>query len=194
MNGVLVKLKLKDRTVRGHYCPRPEVPITVRTRQEGGSVQYLSFPFIIDTGSDVTLVPFSMAKEYFIPFEDTVDVDETSNRNFGASLKGYWGQISIYFRAEAPDPPATLPCFFYLSPASGSKMKEVPLSHGEPGRQQVRQPATDVEDWQTRQLGKQQPEDSTQPLFILGRAGFLAMYALSIQNGEVIISLRQAGL
>jgi len=93
---------------------RPRLILSPLTRYpipEGNSTHR----FILDTGSDVSMVPISVARRFgFIGFDESAAWVATRT-SFQGELNGRWGTLQF----RLPASPRTVPCFYYDPNASG---------------------------------------------------------------------------
>jgi hypothetical protein len=61
-----LRLRLKERAIRGMNCPYPRINLHVRDRHGTHTL----LPFRIDTGADCCAMPVSLARKEAIPFQD----------------------------------------------------------------------------------------------------------------------------
>ncbi len=110
-----LRVPLVERSVRGRRCDRAELMIRVRLRPPGANPEAeRPFTFIVDTGSDATVVPAWLAERHHIPFVRAPRPDVLTG--LGGQLGGSWGAITLFLVEEW----ITLPRFFHASPAPSS--------------------------------------------------------------------------
>jgi hypothetical protein len=141
------------------FCPRPEVHLPIRVTARRG-IDIASLTFIVDTGSDVTMIPEWAARKYQIVGYDPSAVVVGTGTSFHGTLGGKWGHVSTAIGSRQ----LQLPSFYYadILPASGW----FPL-------------------WFTRWL---RGGGAGGGPFVLGRAGLFPLTSLLIERGRVCLS------
>lgn len=166
-------IPLVPRTRYGEPCPVPQVTLDVHTEQFG----FLPFDFIVDTASDFSTIPAAHADEYTIPFlriERPVPVNTG-----GTEAYGHPGKIRIRLGGRE----SRWTCFFTEAP----EQQLVENVQGPPGQRRLKRPPRDYARWEQKQLRRMR-----KPTLVLGRAGFLAEYAIAIDSTHLTITGRES--
>jgi hypothetical protein len=176
---------LQDRGIladRSIDCRRPELPIPIAVSRP--QTRFFPVSFILDTGSDVTLIPISVANSYqIVGYRQTTWI--TFSTSWGGELRGSWGTVRIRVGTTETD----LICFYYLPPSRHRS------SSGTRGRR-ISDERNDAAGLFMRvfyRFAAQFRPGSRRGLddgIILGRADFLARHSLIIESGWVGISDR----
>ncbi len=186
-----LKFALKERIRHGHSCHRAELDLSVRIRRGGVfDTSYVGVQFILDTGADFIVIPVPRAKELGIPFDDTGRALNWRAAN-GTRHEGFLGEIFVLHESKVN----RWPCFFSKLPDQQPLTPTTNPPSDEP-IQYRRVPAT-VGEWAKKQFGDapdpEELEESKVPPLLLGRAGFLTDYDISISNNTLTVVQSKRG-
>lgn len=140
-------------------CPRAEVMLSVKVRYKAPT-GFRPLPFIVDIGSDVTMIPVVTAGQYGLTGYDPNRTLQGEHASFGTEFEGRWGNVTIRIGEKE----TTLICFYYVDSSPKSHLHNI-----------------------TNFILRN--KTTTSPI-ILGRAGFLEAHTLVLENGWVVISNR----
>ena len=156
-----LRVPLVPRFFRGVRTDRAELVLCVRCRPpHPQKEEHLSFPFIVDTGADMTMIPARVAKYYHIPFDEGRGLKPETVRALGGTLSGRMGQVSVLLMGRW----FNLSCFFY---------------------DEAKPPAS-LSEWQTRtQRALARPKS---PTLILGRADFIGPFGIELVNHDLVVT------
>jgi hypothetical protein len=171
-------------TSNGVPCHRPELDLKIRTAR-GAHASERKVRFIVDSGSDVTLIPVHVAKTYQIEFDESKHSTRPV-RTLGGSLDGFDGFVHVQLLGRW----YRWPCFFFLPfTETYGPSSEHP---GQSGSRQHQQPPSSLSEWMQRTFrAPGRPKDSVRKKsarLLLGRAGFLASFCIAIRDGHLTIS------
>lgn len=115
---VLVRGYLERRTVATPAgtidCHRPHFRLDLLVRGSGRVEVLELVDFILDTGSDVSLVPIRFARRYRLLGFDEAAVWVSTRTSFQGELNGRWGTLQLRLAADT----RVIPCFYYDPSAS----------------------------------------------------------------------------
>jgi hypothetical protein len=150
----------------------------------GASSRFLRVPFVVDTGSDVTLIPVAFARDHRLVGYDPATVRVPLSTSLNGVLDGYWGQVQIQVHNSV----TSLPCFYYTTVGTGRAVA------GEPGRRH--RPNGREDGWFDRFCrtllafvpGRSHPSSSAP--CVLGRAGLFGPsgHTFVIQQNMAVLS------
>lgn len=123
--------------------------------------RFAEVPFIVDIGSDLTMIPARVANKYDIAGYNSNLALAAMDTSFSGKLEGRFGSVLI----QIGEKQTSLDCFYY-DVSSSAKTVLQRLKRYLPGR-----------------------EPDYGPI-VLGRSGFLEAHTLIIENGWVAISDR----
>ena len=117
--------------LHGVLCPRPEMKIPIRVATSASS-RFTPMPFVIDTGSDVTLIPISVARDYRIVGYELNSAKASLATSINGVLEGYWGHAEIRLESAV----ICLTCFFYITSMPGRAISgEIGFRHRPEGQE-----------------------------------------------------------
>lgn len=166
---------------------RPELPVHLRTQSAG----WLRLSLIVDTGSDLSIIPIEWVHEYDL----TMNLIESNVRSFrtssGAESFGFRGNLQIKIQNES----FSWPCLFSLPSGVDIHQAEdflqdllfVPVTANRPNHRNG-QRSTTVENWMRLMF----PEFHLRPA-LLGRRGFLDDFEVLICSDLLRVRRRRAG-
>lgn len=162
------------------------LPIEVEVHPPGKYPEWRTFPFIFDTGADVSVIPISFATEHDLPIDKSKGLQEGPS-TLTTKMTGYAGHIRIRFLAKTKP----LPCFFQVPAEKPSTTADlIQVSPAVPNVKKVKRRPRDLAQWMEWSDQNEQVEARKKPRFqlVLGRTGFLNAFNVMLQGKTLFVS------
>ncbi len=108
LSATLADRNIETPSGRPLFCPRPELWLIVQ-RRDRGRLDRLPVKFVVDTGSDVTMIPERFARRQHLVGYDPAAVMVATDTTFHGTLRGRWGTVSTSVGSRS----LQLPCFYF---------------------------------------------------------------------------------
>ncbi len=174
------------RIVCGLECPRYMLPLRLPT-----ATNETVFQFILDTGSDVSLIPADLARAWRLQFSSQ-DILDASPKTILGKLPGITRVIMA--KLHAPDDEMCnefpLPCFIYETPTTAVESK------GSTAAKTIPRSPKDLAEFE-RMLVDPDYTASDPPRrspIILGRLGFCSKFRLFLHGNRCIVGTDDASI
>lgn len=166
----------------GFECPRYLVPLLLPT-----AGPELLFPFVFDTGADISLFPLAWADHLQLRY-DRSRLADARPITLAGPLTGHTGEFAARLRVGNVDVTFPLPCFFYHSPPVAPA--------GATRHRSASSPVAGLDDWQSHQAAARPgvPRPSGSPRGVLGRLGFLSRFRVFAQHDRFVVATDDASL